>query len=812
MASGVVWATVAAGTVATLLAVVATALTGQWLVLLPFVIIVVIAEFQTVQLTETGREKHTFSFTIAAVMASVIMLPTASPLVGLASGVVFVLALGVRQLDKVLFNLTNRQVSAAVASAVYVLLRPPESEFGFWHLVAASAAVAAFYMANTGTVSLIIALHSGQRLVDVMRRSAWSAPTQFFLGLTGAFVGGAHQQLGAFASTMFVVPIVLMRITLALYADRSRKAILELQGLNTQLADENRQRTAAEESLAESEEHLRSVLDNVGEGIMTVDQRGIVQSVNAAAEQVFGYAATEVLGQHCGMLISSLGRYGMGTGFSQYLDGGRLVGFGAYESQGLRKDGSSFPIEITLSEMRRATDRMFIISARDITERKRAEEALEHQALYDQLTNLPNRTLLHDRLRQAILTGSREAQPLALLVMDLDRFKEVNDTFGHQYGDLLLEQIGPRLRAVLRVSDTVARLGGDEFAILLPDADRAEAEAVATRLLETLDPPFAVEGHNLTVGASIGLALSPEHGEDAQTLLRRADVAMYVAKREGDGYAIYSAEQDRHSPSRLTLVGDLRHAIETEGLMLHYQPTLDLQTGEFAGAEALIRWHHPERGFLAPDEFIPVAEQTGLIRNLSQWVLESALRQSRAWQQMGLNVPVAINLSMRDLHDPQVPDSVARLLSHWRVAPESLTLEITESTLMADPARALEVVARLSAMGIMIAIDDFGTGYSSLAYLKRLPVDKLKIDKSFVRNLATDAHDASIVQSTVGLAHALGLRLVAEGIEDQASWELLAGMGCDVGQGYFISRPIPADKLTEWLQGRSPSGEFVRAA
>jgi diguanylate cyclase (GGDEF)-like protein/PAS domain S-box-containing protein len=569
---------------------------------------------------------------------------------------------------------------------------------------------------------------------------------------------------------------------------------------------------AAEAALSESEEHLRSVLDNVAEGIMTMDERGVIQSLNAAAERVFGYTSAEVVGQHCGMLVASLGRHGIGPGFSRYLDEGRIAGFGAFESHGLRKHGASFPLEVTVSEMHLASERLFIVSARDITERKRAAEALEHQALHDQLTSLPNRTLLHDRLQQGILAASRERRSLALLVIDLDHFKDVNDTFGHQYGDLLLEQIGPRLRAVLRESDTVARLGGDEFAILLPEADRAAAVETAGRLLAAFTPSFVVDGRNLLVGASIGVAICPEHGEDAQTLLRRADVAMYVAKRDGGGQAMYDPEQDRYSPGRLTLVGDLREALEGDGLLLHFQPTLDLQTGAFAGAEALVRWQHPERGLLPPDEFIPVAEQNGLIRHLSHWVLDRALQQYREWRQAGLDLPVAVNLSMRDLHDRHLPDAVANLLTRWNVAPACLTLEITESTLMADPAQAMEVVARLSAMGIQMAIDDFGTGYSSLAYLKRLPVDKLKIDKSFVRHLATDAHDAAIVQSTVGLAHALGLSLVAEGVEDQASWDLLAQMGCDVAQGYFISRPIPADKLTVWLQTLPGSAQSAKAA
>jgi diguanylate cyclase (GGDEF)-like protein/PAS domain S-box-containing protein len=803
---------VAAGGCVTLVSLAAMYQAADWLSLVPLLGLAAVAELWTIRLMETGRDKLTFSFSVATVLCGVIALPASSPLVALASGLAHVALVRQRQLDKALFNITNRQVAAGLATCLYLVLRPSGREFGAWHLLAAATAALAYYIVNSGAVALVMKLYSRRPLLEVVRDAGWSAPINIFLGLTGAFLGGAHEQLGVLGTAMFSMPLVLMRFTLAFYSSRSRRTIQTLQELNNQLAEENDQRVAAEAALSESEEHLRSVLDNVAEGIMTMDERGVIQSLNAAAERVFGYTSAEVVGQHCGMLVASLGRHGIGPGFSRYLDEGRIAGFGAFESHGLRKHGASFPLEVTVSEMHLASERLFIVSARDITERKRAAEALEHQALHDQLTSLPNRTLLHDRLQQGILAASRERRSLALLVIDLDHFKDVNDTFGHQYGDLLLEQIGPRLRAVLRESDTVARLGGDEFAILLPEADRAAAVETAGRLLAAFTPSFVVDGRNLLVGASIGVAICPEHGEDAQTLLRRADVAMYVAKRDGGGQAMYDPEQDRYSPGRLTLVGDLREALEGDGLLLHFQPTLDLQTGAFAGAEALVRWQHPERGLLPPDEFIPVAEQNGLIRHLSHWVLDRALQQYREWRQAGLDLPVAVNLSMRDLHDRHLPDAVANLLTRWNVAPACLTLEITESTLMADPAQAMEVVARLSAMGIQMAIDDFGTGYSSLAYLKRLPVDKLKIDKSFVRHLATDAHDAAIVQSTVGLAHALGLSLVAEGVEDQASWDLLAQMGCDVAQGYFISRPIPADKLTVWLQTLPGSAQSAKAA
>jgi diguanylate cyclase (GGDEF)-like protein len=426
--------------------------------------------------------------------------------------------------------------------------------------------------------------------------------------------------------------------------------------------------------------------------------------------------------------------------------------------------------------------------------------ALEYQARHDLLTDLPNRTLLHASVQEAIDQAGKAS--VALLVIDLDRFKEINDTFGHQHGDGLLQEIGPRLRDVLEPGTIIARLGGDEFAVLLPDSNSLHAEQVARNVLAALDQPFSISDNLVEVCGSIGIALSPEHGTNSDALLRRADVAMYVAKRNGRGVAIYAPEQDQHSPDRLTLVGDLRRAIDGGGLQLVYQPKVSLQSGRIVGVEALIRWNHPQRGPVPPDQFIPLAEQTGLIRNLSRWVLDAALRQARLWQHEGINVPIAVNLSMRDLHDVELPEQVFGLLDQWGVRPNALVVEITENGLMAEPTRALQTITGLRAMGIRIAIDDFGTGYSSLAYLKNLPVDELKIDRSFVRELVTDEHDLAIVRSTISLGHDLGLSIVAEGIEDGATWTLLQHLGCDVAQGYYSGRPMTAAAVVEQIHSR----------
>jgi diguanylate cyclase (GGDEF)-like protein len=366
--------------------------------------------------------------------------------------------------------------------------------------------------------------------------------------------------------------------------------------------------------------------------------------------------------------------------------------------------------------------------------------------------------------------------------------------------------VGPRLQGVLRQSDTVARLGGDEFAILLSTcADVEAAKLTAVKLLGALEVPFVVEGQTLTVAGSMGVVMYPEHGQDVQTVMRRADVAMYAAKRDGEGFSVYVSEQDQHSALRLTLSSELRQAIDGGELVMYYQPKIDLKTGHIVDLEALVRWNHPQRGVLAADHFIPAAEQTGLIRPLSHWVIRAVLEQCRAWTAAGLKLGVAVNVSMRNLHDPQLPETMADLLRTWDVPPASLVLEITETAFMTNPQRTMEVVLQLSELGIQLSIDDFGTGYSSLSYLKRLPVSEIKIDKSFVRDMADDENDAVIVKSTIDLGHNLGLKVVAEGVESSQALKQLTALGCDLAQGYYMGWPMPAGELALWLND-SPWG------
>jgi diguanylate cyclase (GGDEF)-like protein len=433
---------------------------------------------------------------------------------------------------------------------------------------------------------------------------------------------------------------------------------------------------------------------------------------------------------------------------------------------------------------------------------RRQLEQLERRALYDELTGLPNRTLFRDRAQQAILTAERDGGSVAVMLLDIDHFKEINDTLGHETGDVLLKDLCTRLQRELRASETFARLGGDEFAILCA-AGAEEVAPLGERLHTALQAPFALRGLPIEVGTSIGIAAYPEHGGDVDMLLQRADVAMYVAKKARAGTAVYDAEQDTNDAARLALAGELRRAIENEELVLHFQPKAELASGRILGVEALVRWRHPERGFIPPDEFVPIAERTGLIKPLSRYVVTTALRQCSAWNAAGLDLHVAVNLTIPDLLDLELPDEIGALLEETGVRPEQLELEITESTILADPFRVRQVLNRLNAMGLRLAIDDFGTGYSSLAYLRRLPVQTIKIDRSFVTGMCENPSDATIVRSTIDLGQNLGLRVVAEGVETQEVWDALRAQRCTLAQGYLIGRPMPAADLEGLLRKRS---------
>jgi len=431
------------------------------------------------------------------------------------------------------------------------------------------------------------------------------------------------------------------------------------------------------------------------------------------------------------------------------------------------------------------------------------EQEIRRLAYWDTLTNLPNRAQFLLLLNDAIVDAKKREQQVFVLMMDLDRFKHVNDVMGHSFGDALLRQVAGRLQLLLvnrrHSSAQVARLGGDEFAILLPGFDIEQAQAVAADVLRALETPLSMEDQMVDIGAGVGVAGYPDHGADGESLLSMAEVAMYAAKQRNDGAVVYDASIDKSSEKSLSLLSELRNAIERNEFRLYVQPKMVLASGKVVGVESLVRWAHPERGNVFPDEFIPFAEQTGFIRVLTRWVLDQSAQLCHDMAAQGVHLKVSVNLSTRDLLDQDLPGKFADILARHNLSPASFCLEITESAIMDDPVRAQLTLERLHAMGVDLSIDDFGTGYSSLAYLKRLPVDELKIDKSFVLNMENDVGDTKIVRSTIDLGHNMGLRVVAEGIESEAVWRLLAALGCDQGQGYFMSRPIPADQLTAWL-------------
>jgi diguanylate cyclase (GGDEF)-like protein len=446
-----------------------------------------------------------------------------------------------------------------------------------------------------------------------------------------------------------------------------------------------------------------------------------------------------------------------------------------------------------------------VLTAHDVTDRLELHRALEHRAMHDELTGLPNRALLFDRFERALLAARGSGTRVGLLLLDLERFKEVNDTFGHHYGDELLRQIGPRLADVLRGVDTIARLGGDEFAILLLDVGGVDAAIeVAAHLLDTLAVPFHVEGVDLDVEASIGVVISGQHGQDVITLMQHADIAMYVAKTRHLGVFAYDPGVDGHSASKLAMVGDLRRALERDELVVHYQPMVSILTGDLAGAEALVRWRHPREGLVPPDDFIPIAESTGLINPLTRQVLDTALDQERAWIDRGRPLPISVNLSVRNLHDEHFAVLVGDLLARHQVPAQLLELEVTESAVMIDPERARVMLDKLSALGVRLTLDDFGVGYTSLSQLKALPISKIKIDRSFVLTLARDRSDSLIVQSVISLGHNLGLTLVAEGVDTEDTLTALSRFGCDIAQGDHVSEPLPADAFDTW--SLTPSG------
>lgn len=470
-----------------------------------------------------------------------------------------------------------------------------------------------------------------------------------------------------------------------------------------------------------------------------------------------------------------------------------------FETTHRRKDGTVYPVEVRLFHSGTETPPVFVAIIQDISERKRYLAELQRRALYDDLTGLPNRTLLDDRIRQTIRSARRSATPFVVCICDISHLRDINDILGHKNGDIVLKEVARRLQSTLRESDTMARLAGDEFAIVLPLSQARDISLIAGKLQNIFSNSVIIDDIPLEIEIAIGMAIYPDHGESVELLLQHADIAMRVAKNEINGLTIYDPANDPTSARHLRLLGELRNAVNDGALILHYQPKMEMKTGKITGVEALARWPHPSDGMISPADFIPMVEKTGLIHPFTMQTLRAAAQQCRQWQNIGLDLKVAVNLSVRNLLDPTLPKRLAALLEETSADPGMLILEITETVVMSHPERATNVLRSLSDMGIGISIDDFGTGHSSLAYLTRLPVEELKIDRSFVKGMVNDDRNCLIVRSTIDLAHNLGLRVVAEGVESNDIYQRLADYGCDLAQGYHIGHPMSATQITDLL-------------
>ena len=556
--------------------------------------------------------------------------------------------------------------------------------------------------------------------------------------------------------------------------------------------------------MSREDRDLAAIYDAMACGVIVRDAAGAVVFANEAAKKIFGRPPEQLAGDQAAGGVRRIREDGTpmpddevpNIAAQQQGESIRNVMMGMVRADGyvrwLLVD--AVPVKDAFGRVREV-----VSSFTDVTDRKKAELELERKTLYDPLTDLPNRILALDRLDQAIRTGLRFTTPVALLVMDLDRFKVVNDELGHAAGDQLLIEVATRLRADLRDQDTVARLGGDEFAIILPGSDEHGARRVAEKVTTALRRPFEIQNHAHEIGVSIGIAISPTHGDHVDAILRCADVAMYQAKRRASGVAVYSGAVELEGTDQLALVADLRRTLDRHELDVVYQPIVSLQTGTPIGVEALARWRHPERGLVDPARFIPLAERTGLVRPLFATVLEKTIAQAAVWRLDHVFLQASVNLSIGNLLDPELAVTVSDALRNAGAGPESLALEITESMLMADPERAMATLGSLQRLGVQLAIDDFGVGYSSLAYLQKLPAYAVKIDRTFVDRMTKDHGSAEIVKLIIQLGHSLGMTVTAEGVENRPTWEALSALHCDAAQGYFVARPMVGEAIASWM-------------
>jgi diguanylate cyclase (GGDEF)-like protein/PAS domain S-box-containing protein len=578
-----------------------------------------------------------------------------------------------------------------------------------------------------------------------------------------------------------------------------------------ELAMSARQRV--ENALRKNRHQLKDFLDSAHDLIQSVSPDGHFLYVNRAWMKTLGYTKKEISTLSFADVIHPDHRIAVLETFQRAMHDEPVS---AVEAVFHTKSGKAIAVE---GRFRCQSERGTVIAIqalfRDVTERKRWEETLEHQARHDSLTGLPNRTLLRDRLHDMLSRAPWRKSGLAVLFLDLDRFKTINDTLGHAVGDLLLKEVAVRLTSAVRYGDTVARLGGDEFVVMLADvAQPRDVVGVTQKILDVLSKPFLLDGHELSVSTSIGVSLYPADGEDPDVLLKNADAALYQAKEQGrNNCQYYSRDMNAKVEKRLQMERWLRHAVERNELVLHYQPRVNLENGRTTGVEALVRWRHPDLGTIPPEEFIPLAEDTGLIEPIGEWVLRTACAQHRAWQAAGLSpIRVAVNLSARQLQQPNFVERIRHALTDTGQSPQLLELELTESVLMTHAETTIKTLGELDAMGVALSIDDFGTGYSSLSYLNRLPIRTLKIDRSFICNMTHNPKDATIVAAITSLGHSLQLNVVAEGVETNAQLQFLRSIRCDEMQGYVFSKPLPAEELIAFLRARPHGAAPLLAA
>lgn len=640
---------------------------------------------------------------------------------------------------------------------------------------------------------------NGLQVLDIVRQRSPELPFLLVSGAVGQDTAVAAMKSGA--------GDYIMKDDLARLVPAVRRELAEAGG--------RRARRLAESNLRASETLLNSIVNTAADGIIVIDESGMLEFVNAAVERMFGWRPLELIGRNFDSLLMPRPQGGAGRLLAGLDRNSRSLSVGVgREVKAQRRDGGVFPIELTLGEMRIDGRIKYACIMRDVTERKCAEERIHQLAHYDKLTGLPNRALFSQLLEQALSEAKYSKKQVAVLFIDLDRFKLINDSLSHDSGDAVLKQVARRLTDTQLKRNTIARFGGDEFVVLMRDCQiPTDAAEAAQRMLTTIAQPLMLEGQEYHLTASIGVSAYPSDGENAQTILKNADIAMYRAKEHGkNNYQFYSAQMNLHSFERLVLERFLRHALEQDEFRVYYQPKIDLVSGCVTGMEALLRWVHPAMGMISPLKFIPLAEETGLIVPIGAWVLKAACAQNKIWADQGLPpLRVAVNLSARQFAQDDLHSTILNVLEETGLAPKLLELEITESVTMDNPEHAAALLRKLKALGIKLAIDDFGTGYSSLSYLKRFPIDNVKIDRSFIKDIPHDADDVAITQAVIAMAHSLGLKVIAEGVESEEHVTFLREHGCEEAQGYLFGAPMSADDFTK-LMVRTGRGVLPRAA